>query len=206
MEHDIGLTEITLVIVAALTGGLAFTRFKQPPILGYILAGILLGPSCMGLIQSRTQVSLLAELGVLLLLFVVGMDLNLRTFKKVWVVSTLCTVIQIFFSVLVTGLLAKFLGWSFGLSLLLGFVLSLSSTLQRIDREFALVSYRRYLFVSASRTSTHHENLRRCKRAGAHRQRQNGSRSRDRYVGKHRTVVQFFEEDEHDFWHVSGCK
>lgn len=128
MEYDIQLTEITLVIVAALAGGLALARLKQPPILGYILAGILLGPSGMGLIQSREQVGLLAELGVLLLLFVVGMDLSLRTFKKVWVVSTLCTVFQVAASILITGLLGKFLGWSFGLSLLLGFVLSLSST------------------------------------------------------------------------------
>lgn len=128
MEYDIQLTEITLVIVAALAGGLGFARLKQPPILGYILAGILLGPSGMGLIQSREQVGLLAELGVLLLLFVVGMDLSLRTFKKVWVISTLCTVSQIAFSILITALLAKFFGWSFGLSLLLGFVLSLSST------------------------------------------------------------------------------
>lgn len=128
MEYDIRLTEITLVIVAALAGGLGLARLKQPPILGYILAGILLGPSGMGLIQSREQVGLLAELGVLLLLFVVGMDLSLRTFKKVWVISTLCTVIQIAFSILITALLAKFFGWSFGLSLLLGFVLSLSST------------------------------------------------------------------------------
>jgi monovalent cation:H+ antiporter-2, CPA2 family len=128
MEYDIQLTEITIVIVAALAGGLGLARLKQPPILGYILAGILLGPSGMGLIQSREQVGLLAELGVLLLLFVVGMDLSLRTFKKVWIVSTLCTVILIAFSVLITALLAKCFGWSFGLSLLLGFVLSLSST------------------------------------------------------------------------------
>jgi len=128
MEYDIQLTEITLVIVAALAGGLGLARLKQPPILGYILAGILLGPSGMGLIQSREQVGLLAELGVLLLLFVVGMDLSLRTFKKVWVVSTLCTVLQISASIIITGFLAKLFGWSFGLSLLLGFVLSLSST------------------------------------------------------------------------------
>jgi CPA2 family monovalent cation:H+ antiporter-2 len=128
MEYDIQLTEITLVIVAALAGGLFLAHLRQPPILGYILAGILLGPSGMGLIQSREQVGLLAQLGVLLLLFVVGMDLNLRTFKKVWVVSTLCTVFQVTTSILIAAGLAKFFGWSLGLSLLLAFVLSLSST------------------------------------------------------------------------------
>lgn len=128
MGYDIQLTEITLVIVAALVGGLSLAHLKQPPILGYIFAGILLGPSGMGLIQSREQVGLLAELGVLLLLFVVGMDLNLRTFKKTWVVSTCCTVFQVAASIFITGVLGKIFGWPFGLSLLLGFVLSLSST------------------------------------------------------------------------------
>jgi monovalent cation:H+ antiporter-2, CPA2 family len=128
MDYDIQLTEITLVIVAALAGGLGLARLKQPPILGYILAGIILGPSGLGLIQSREQVGLLAELGVLLLLFVVGMDLSLRTFKKTWFVSTLCTIIQVSASILISAFLAKIFGWSFGLSLLLGFVLSLSST------------------------------------------------------------------------------
>ncbi|MBM3468162.1 MAG: cation:proton antiporter [Alphaproteobacteria bacterium] len=128
MEYEIGLTKITLVIVAALMGGLGFARLKQPPILGYILAGILLGPSGLGFIKSREPVALLAELGVLLLLFVIGMDLSLRTFKKVWVVSTLCTIFQLAASIIITAFIAKMFGWSLGLSLLLGFVLSLSST------------------------------------------------------------------------------
>lgn len=128
MHTEIQLTEVTLVVVAALAGGLGLARLKQPPILGYILAGILLGPSGLAFVESREQVSLLAELGVLLLLFVVGMELNLRTFKKVWVVSTLCTALQIASGLLLTFLISMVLGWSFSMSLLFGFVFSLSST------------------------------------------------------------------------------
>lgn len=128
MHSGIYLTEITLVVVAALAGGLAFVRLKQPPILGYILAGIILGPSGLGLIESREIVSTLAELGVLLLLFVVGMELNLRTFKKAWVITTLCTTLQIVSALAITFLLAPLFGWSIGVSLLFGFVMSLSST------------------------------------------------------------------------------
>lgn len=128
MQEQANLTEIALVVVAALTGGLGMAWMKQPPILGYIIAGILLGPSGFALIQCRDHVSALAELGVLLLLFVVGMELSLRTFKKVWVVSTLCTILQIVISLVITVVLSVFLGWSVGLSMLLGFVISLSST------------------------------------------------------------------------------
>ena len=128
MHTDIHLTQIAIVIVAALIGGLALARLKQPPILGYILVGILLGPSGVALIESRELISTLAELGVLLLLFVVGMELNLRTFKKAWVVTTLCTTLQIAISLIVNFLLAPLFGWSTGMAMLLGFVVALSST------------------------------------------------------------------------------
>lgn len=128
MPNEITLTEIALVVTAALLGGIGFSRLKQPPILGYILTGIILGPSGFALINSRAQVDLLAELGVLLLLFVIGMDLSLRTFKKYWSAATLCTLFQIILSVVITLTLSNIFGWSSGLSLLLGFVVSLSST------------------------------------------------------------------------------
>lgn len=128
MHHDMHLIEITLVLVAALAGGLTFVRFKQPPILGYILAGIILGPSGFAYVESRDMVETMAELGVLLLLFVVGMELNLRTFKNAWIQTTLCTILQIAISLLVSFVLAPIFGWSLGMSLLLGFVLALSST------------------------------------------------------------------------------
>lgn len=128
MHHDMRLIEITLVVVAALAGGLGFVRLKQPPILGYILAGIILGPSGFAYVESRDMVETMAELGVLLLLFVVGLELNLRTFKNAWIQTTLCTILQIGISLLVSFGLAPFFGWSLGMSLLLGFVLALSST------------------------------------------------------------------------------
>jgi CPA2 family monovalent cation:H+ antiporter-2 len=128
MDERTTLTEIAIVALCALLGGLGFVRFKQPPILGYILTGVLLGPSGLALIQSRQEVNMLAELGVLLLLFVVGMELSLRSFKKVWLSATLCTILQISISLVITFTLASFFKWSFGFALLLGFVISMSST------------------------------------------------------------------------------
>lgn len=126
MHYD--LTQIAVVVTAALLGGLAVAHIRQPPILGYILTGVLLGPSGVALIESRDAVSELAELGVLLLLFVIGMELSLRTFKKVWVTATLCTFLQIVISVFVTFVLAGFFEWPVALFVLLGFVVALSST------------------------------------------------------------------------------
>lgn len=128
MHNDMYLIEITLVIVAALGSGLLFVRLNQPPILAYILVGVVLGPSGFEFVQDKGLVDKMADLGILLLLFVVGMELNLRTFKKAWVATTLCTVLQIAVGLLIAFVLAPFFGWSLGMSLLLGFVLSLSST------------------------------------------------------------------------------
>lgn len=128
MEESIGLTQIAIVIAAALAGGLVLTRLKQPPILGYILTGVLLGPSVFKVIANRGPVEILAELGVLLLLFVVGMELNLRSFKKVWVKATLCTIAQIILTCLITFGLSFCFDWEPALFVLIGFVITLSST------------------------------------------------------------------------------
>lgn len=128
MHDSIGLTQIAIVVAAALAGGLALARLKQPPILGYILTGVLLGPSAFELISNRGSVEILAELGVLLLLFVVGMELNLRSFKKVWKTATFCTLAQIIISSSIAVLLSLYYGWTPALSMLIGFIATLSST------------------------------------------------------------------------------
>jgi CPA2 family monovalent cation:H+ antiporter-2 len=128
MEGAINLTEIAIVVLVALVSGLLLARFKQPPILGYIATGIALGPSGFSVIRSRDQLDVLAELGVLLLLFVVGMELSLRSFKNVWIKATVCAIAQILIGIGVTCSLSYFFHWPLPFALLLGFVVSLSST------------------------------------------------------------------------------
>ena len=128
MHDEYGITNIALVILVALVFGLGMTRLKQPPILGYIIAGLILGPSGIACVENRDQVSILAEMGVLLLLFVIGIELNLRTFKKVWLVTSLATILQIFICTVVTYTISYFIGWGNGLPLLLGFITAISST------------------------------------------------------------------------------
>ena len=59
-------------------------RMKQPAFVGYILAGLLLGPTALGLVEDREQIDIIAELGVLMLLFVIGMELSIRLFLRLW--------------------------------------------------------------------------------------------------------------------------
>lgn len=126
--HTSSITELAVVVVGALACGLAMRHFRQPILLGYILAGAALGPSGLGLVESREQVQLLAELGVLMLLFFIGMELNLRDFRAVWKVAVLTAAFQIAAACLGMYLLGLLLDWPLALTVVVAFVVALSST------------------------------------------------------------------------------
>lgn len=128
MHDTINLTEIAFVVLGALGFGLIFQRLKQPAALGYVLAGIMLGPSFLSLIENRDAVNALAELGVLMLLFLIGIELNLRSFRQVWAVSFQCVLLQIFGCFGAIYITSFLFGWSIGTALLIGFIVALSST------------------------------------------------------------------------------
>ncbi|MDI9638416.1 cation:proton antiporter [Kamptonema cortianum] len=128
MHIDSTLTQIAIVVTAALAGGIILERFKQPAILGYILAGVFLGPSFLGFIENKEAIYDLADLGVLMLLFVVGMELSLRPFVKIWTVAVGCIALQVVGGLAIAFPLAHFFHWPLNLTLLLAFVFALSST------------------------------------------------------------------------------
>ena len=125
--HD-QLTGIAIVAVGALACGLVMQRFRQPALVGYILAGVLLGPSGVGLVENRAAINQLAELGVLMLLFLVGMELSLRAIRQVWKIALLTTVFQIGTCLLVMFGAAELLDWPIARTLLIAFVVAISST------------------------------------------------------------------------------
>lgn len=122
------LTDIAIVITAALLCGISLEKINQPAILGYIFAGVILGPSLFGFIENREVVSQLAELGVLMLLFVIGMELSLRLFVKIWPISIGCIALQVVGGLAIAFPLAHLFNWPLNLTLLLAFVFALSST------------------------------------------------------------------------------
>ena len=126
--HTEGLLQIAIVATGALLLGLLLQRFRQPAIVGYIAAGVILGPSGFGLIADRGPVQVLAELGVLMLLFIVGMELSLRGFRRVMRVAILGAGAQIVLSVTIMLVLGQLFGHSLKSAILVGFVVALSST------------------------------------------------------------------------------
>jgi len=121
-----------LKIVGGLLGilGVAFVSraLRQPHVVGYLAAGILLGPHGLALLTERATLSRIGEFGVLLLLFFIGMENNPRDLLTRWRITFIGTAVQIVASVGCMWLLGWWLGWGASRIVLLGFVVSLSST------------------------------------------------------------------------------
>jgi CPA2 family monovalent cation:H+ antiporter-2 len=128
MEEHLSLAPIALLLVGTVVSGLLLAALRQPPLVGYIIAGAIFGPSGLGLITDRTIIDIFAALGVLVLLFVVGTHLSLRAFKNIYRTAIGATLIQIVVSVLLMLLLAQLFGWQYQRAIFYGFCLALSST------------------------------------------------------------------------------
>ncbi len=128
------LGELVLIGAFAVAIILVFQRLKIPPVIGLIFTGILLGPSGIGAVYDQKMISTLAELGVVLLLFTIGLEFSLDDLKKLKTIVLVGGVVQI----LVTGLAISFLAYWFMLAIgrgipissavFLGFTFSVSST------------------------------------------------------------------------------
>lgn len=128
MEHGTNLTGIAFVVVCATLCGIALVRMRQPAIIGFILAGVLLGPSGLGLVENRDNVAILAELGVILLLYFIGLELSLRSFRVIWKLVVGAAFAQITLSVGAAWGLTSLVGWPPSYAIFFGFCLAMSST------------------------------------------------------------------------------
>jgi CPA2 family monovalent cation:H+ antiporter-2 len=130
-EPTVDLTaDLTLVIVAGLAGGLIARWLRQPLVLGYLLAGIAVGPHTGGLtVGNPANIEHLADIGVTLLLFGLGLELSLKDLAPVRRVALIGTPIQLTLTALVAGLFGTALGFDWRTSVWLGALVSLSSTL-----------------------------------------------------------------------------
>ena len=127
-DHIDTLTSIALVTTAALLCGLALIRLRQPAIVGYILAGVALGPTGLKLVSNTETVQVLAELGVIMLLFLIGMELSLRSFKSVYKTALSVAALQIAAALAVFYGIGHFLDWTIERIVVFAFATALSST------------------------------------------------------------------------------
>ncbi len=122
--------DISIIVIAGLIGGVVALLVKQPLILGYIIAGIAVGPYTGGVtITEVHNIELLAEIGVALLLFALGLEFSLKDLKPVRKIALIGTPIQIVLTIALGYAIGSFLGFGRSESIWLGALISLSSTM-----------------------------------------------------------------------------
>lgn len=122
------LKDLVLILVVAVAVALALRRVGVPSIAGFIVAGILVGPRAIGLVDDTHDVELLAEIGVVLLLFSIGMELSLEKVRRLWKPILVGGSLQMGLTIGLAAWIATAfsLGWRQGI--FIGFMVAVSST------------------------------------------------------------------------------
>ena len=129
-SHLLLLQDLALVMIVAGVVTLIFHQLRQPVVLGFILAGALIGPHTAPwqLISDQRSIETLAELGVIFLMFSLGLDFSLKTLRRIGSTAFIGALVQILAMIWIGYELGQLFGWSRMDSLFLGAILCISST------------------------------------------------------------------------------
>lgn len=129
MHHNLALfTTITVALLTAFIGGVIARKIGLPTLVGYLLAGMVIGPFTPGFVGEIEDISQLAEMGVIFMMFGVGLHFSL---KDLWTVRHIAIPGAVLQMIVATGLgliLTQFWGWSVNAGLVLGLAISIAST------------------------------------------------------------------------------
>ncbi|TXM94003.1 sodium:proton antiporter, partial [Methylobacterium sp. WL103] len=119
---------IALGLVIAFVFGMLAQRLRLPPLVGYLVAGIAIGPFTPGFVGDQKLAGQLAEIGVILLMFGVGLHFSIKDLMAVRTIALPGAVVQIVVATAMGGGLALAWGWGLGAGLVFGLALSVAST------------------------------------------------------------------------------
>ncbi|MCO7621043.1 cation:proton antiporter [Pseudomonas guariconensis] len=124
------IQDLAVIMLVAGVVTILFHRFKQPVVLGYIVAGFIIGPHTppFGLIHDEDTIKTLAELGVIFLMFCLGLEFSLRKLFKVGATAFIAAFLEIVLMIWIGFEIGRWFGWSTMDSLFLGAILAISST------------------------------------------------------------------------------
>jgi len=128
MQLDPIIPLLVATILALALFGLLMRFARQPLLIGYVLTGFVIGPAVFGLITDLEMMSRLGAAGVVLLLFFIGMAVSPSDLRKNWKVTIIGTSLQIVLSTFLVIGIGEYLDWPLNRSVLLGFVIAMSST------------------------------------------------------------------------------
>ncbi|SMC89871.1 cation:proton antiporter domain-containing protein [Pedobacter nyackensis] len=124
------ITDLGLILAAAGITTLLFKRIKQPLVLGYILAGLLVGPHVefIPTVTDKESIHIWAEIGVIFLLFSLGLEFSFKKLVKVGGSASITAIVEVVFMLIIGFVAGKAMGWATMDSIFLGGILSVSST------------------------------------------------------------------------------
>jgi CPA2 family monovalent cation:H+ antiporter-2 len=131
-DHGGGwIDDFGLVLVAAAIAVTVFHLLRQPVIFGYLLAGVLIGPNLfpVPLVEDREAIAQISELGIIFLLFFIGMEFDLKRLQRVFVPALLALILQTLFMLYLAQVLGGFWGWSSTSTVFFGSLLAISSSM-----------------------------------------------------------------------------
>src|SRR5258705_5153668 len=131
MEHhaNVFLTNLAMVLCVAAVTTVVFQRLKQPVVLGYILAGLLVGPHVpFPLVADSDTIHGLSELGVILLLFTIGLEFTVEKLLRVGASAGIIAVVEISVMIILGDVTGRMFGWSAPEILYAGAMMAISST------------------------------------------------------------------------------
>lgn len=128
MEHLSVVGALAAVFGISFVSGTILRAIKAPEIIGYMVAGIVVGPHMLGLVSDGETVRVLAELAVLLLMFMIGLELDISLFKKYMRPALIVTVGNFLLSASIMSVCAYLFAWSWGLIVVVSCIMTLSST------------------------------------------------------------------------------
>ena len=129
MPHDVSLiATIAAGFGLAMVFGLLATRLRMPPLVGYLIAGIAIGPATPGFVADVGLAAQLAEIGVMLLMFGVGLHFSIKDLMAVKAIAVPGALVQIGVATLLGWATATWWGWDLGAALVFGLCLSVAST------------------------------------------------------------------------------
>ena len=122
------LISLSLLFAFAIIGGLIAYRFKQPAVLGRIVIGALIGPNTLNIVRDSGIVDMIAEFGAIILLFVIGLEFDIKKMLKFGLRSIIVALMKNAFTIFLGYEVSVLLGFSSRASLFLGVILAFSST------------------------------------------------------------------------------
>jgi len=122
------LKDIVVIFALSTLVNFIFTRVRIPTVVGYLMTGVIAGPHLLSLVQSKEQIEILAGIGVILLLFTIGMEFSLKHLLRIRRIVFFGGMIQVFVTAAAFYLVSSFYELSWQSGLFIGFLAALSSS------------------------------------------------------------------------------